>query len=78
LVFFNNIQLAKELYKPITRKFKRRKVYVSNIDKIWSADIMDKSKLSKQNKGYKYLLNVDVYSLNMYIQIHLSLNLNTK
>jgi len=46
LGIIDNIQLAKELHKPITRKFKRRKVYVSNINKIWSADIMDKSKLS--------------------------------
>jgi len=42
----DNIQLAKELHKPITRKFKRRKIFVSNINKIWSADLMDKSNLS--------------------------------
>jgi len=63
----NNIKLAKELHKPITRKFKRRKVYVSNINKIWSADLMDKSYLSKQNNGYKYLLNViDLFSKYVY------------
>jgi len=38
-----NIQLPKELHKPITRKFKRHKVFISNINKIWSADLMDKS-----------------------------------
>jgi len=38
-----NIQLAKELHKPITRKFKRRKIYDSNINKVWSADLMDES-----------------------------------
>jgi len=58
LGIIDNIQIAKELHRPITRKFKRRKVYVSNINKIWSADIMDKSKLTKTNKGYKYLLNL--------------------
>jgi len=63
----DNIQLAEELHKPITRKFKRRRVYVSNINKIWSADMIDKSKLSKQNKGYKYLLNViDLFSEYVY------------
>ena len=63
----DNLQLAKELHKPITRKFKRRRVYVSNINKIWSADIMDRQKLSKQNKGYKYLLNViDLFSKYVY------------
>jgi len=30
----DNIQLAKELHKTIIRKFKRRRVYVSNINKI--------------------------------------------
>jgi len=30
----DNIQLAKELHRSITRKFKRRRVYVSNINKI--------------------------------------------
>jgi len=59
----DNLQLAKELHKPITHTFKRGKVYVSNINEIWSADFVDKSKFIKQNKGYKYLLNViDLFS----------------
>jgi len=63
----DNIQLAKELHRPITRKFKRRRVYASNINKIWSADLMDKSNLSTHNKGYKYLLNViDLFSKYAY------------
>jgi len=63
----DNIQLAKELHKPITHKFKGRKAYVSNINKMWSADIMDRSKLGKQNKGYKYLLNViDLFTKYVY------------
>jgi len=67
LGIIDNIQLAKELHKPITRKFKRCTVYVSNTNKIWSADIMDKSKLSEQNKGFKYLLNViDLFSKYVY------------
>jgi len=67
LGIIDNIQLAKELHKPITCKFKWRRVYISNINKIWSADIMDRSKLSKQNKGYKYLLNViDLFSEYIY------------
>jgi len=63
----DNIQLAKELHRPITRKFKRRRVYVSNINEIWSADIIDKSSISKNNKNYKYLLNViDLFSKYAY------------
>jgi len=63
----DNIQLAKELHRPNTRKFKRRKVYVSNINKIWSADLMHKSSLSTKIKGYKYLLNViDLFTKYVY------------
>jgi len=63
----DNIQLAKELHRPIARRFKRRRVYVSNINKIWSADLMDKSSISTHNKNYKYLLNViDLFSKYAY------------
>ena len=33
-----NGQLAKELHKPIIRKFKKRKVFSGFRDNIWSAD----------------------------------------
>ena len=36
-----NLQLAKELHKPITRKFKKRKFYSRFKDNIWSADLAD-------------------------------------
>ena len=56
-------QLAEELHKPIRRKFKTRKVIVNYIDEIWSADLVFMDKLSKWNKGFKYLLTViDVFS----------------
>ena len=56
-------QLAEELLKPIRRKFKTRKVIVNHIDEIWAADLVFMDKLSKWNKGYKYLLMViDVFS----------------
>jgi len=57
------LEEAKELHKPIIRKFKRRKVIVHNIDDIWSADLVDMRQYEKQNKGFKYLLTViDVFS----------------
>ena len=34
-------QLANELYRSITRKFKKRKVYPSFQDNIWGADFAD-------------------------------------
>lgn len=58
-----SIDLATELHKPIRTKFKRRRVFVFNIDDIWSSDLMDKQNLSKHNKGYKYILTIiDVFS----------------
>ena len=52
----SNYQLANELHKPIIKKFKKRKVYSSFRDNIWSVDLADKQSLSKYNKGVKYLL----------------------
>ena len=34
-------QLAKELHKPVIRKFNKRKVHSLFIDNIWSADLAD-------------------------------------
>ena len=51
-----NYQLANELYKPIIKKFKKRKVYSSFKDNIWSVDLADIQLLSRYNKGFKYLL----------------------
>ena len=55
--------LAEELHKPIRRKFKKRRVLVNGIDKIWAADLVDMQAFTKFNCGVKYLLAViDVFS----------------
>ena len=55
--------LAEELHKPVKRKFRKRRVLVSGIDKIWAADLADMKALSKENEGYKFLLLViDTFS----------------
>ena len=55
-------QLADELHKPVRKKVQKR-VMVDKIDEIWAADLVDMQKLSRDNKGYKYLLTViDVFS----------------
>ena len=51
-----NEELAKELYKPIIRKFKKRKVYSGLKDNIWGADLADMQLTSKFNKGFRFLL----------------------
>ena len=59
----SNEQLAKELHKPIIRKFKKRKVYSSEKDNIWRADLADIKLITRHNKGIRYLLCViDIFS----------------
>ena len=54
-----NLQLTEELHKPIIKKLKRkRKVYSSFRDNIWSADLADMQLISKLNKGFRFLLCV--------------------
>ena len=54
---FSN-ELAEEFYKPVTRKFQRRRVNVNGIDEISAADLIDMQAFSKDNNGIKYLLTV--------------------
>ena len=56
-------QLAEELHKPVTRTFKKRTVFVSGIDEIWAAELIDMQSLVKFNNGVKHLLTaIDVFS----------------
>ena len=58
-----NKELAKELHKPIIRKFKKRKVYSGFKDNIWGADLADMQLISKFNKGFRFLLcAIDIFS----------------
>ena len=53
-----NEQLAKELNKPVIKKFKTRKFYARFRDNIWVTDLNKKRSLSYKNKNVKYLLCV--------------------
>ena len=58
-----NLQLAKELHKPIIRNFKKGTVYSGFKGNIWGVDLADMQSLSKYNKGIKYLLcAIDLFS----------------
>ena len=60
--------LGEELHKPVRRKFKRRRVLVNGIDKIWAVDLADMKAFTKFNRGIKYLLAViDVFSKYGYL-----------
>ena len=51
------------MHKPIKRKFKKRRVNVNGIDKIWAADLADLSAFKDYNNGYTFLLLViDTFS----------------
>ena len=55
--------LAEELNETVRRKFKKRRVLVNDIDRIWAADLVDMETFSKFNRSVKYLLAViDVFS----------------
>ena len=58
-----NEQLSEELHELVTKKFKRRKVYVRFKNNFWAADLAKMESLSSKNKNVKYLLCViDVFT----------------
>ena len=60
--------LAEELHRPIKRKFKKRRVIVNGIDKIWAADLADMTVFKDYNDGYTFLLLViDTFSKYGYL-----------
>lgn len=62
-------QLTYTLHKPVKLKFSTRPVMVYDIDEQWQMDLVDLSKLSKFNSGYKYLLVcVDILSKFLWIR----------
>ena len=65
-----NIQLADELYKPIIRKLKKRKVHSSFRGNIWGVDLADMQLLSKFNikfRSYYVLLIILVNMLGLFL-----------
>lgn len=51
-------QKAYTLHKPRRVRFPRNKYNLANIGDFWQADLMDVQRLSRINKGYKYILAV--------------------
>ena len=50
--------LAKEVFSPQITKFRRKRIIPLYKDETWSADLIDKSSLSKYNNNYKFILTV--------------------
>ena len=60
---FTMEDLSNELNKSVINKFGCKKVVINHIDEIHSCDLVDMTKYSKMNKGYKYIsTNIDVFS----------------
>ena len=51
-------QLAKKVFSPRITKFRRQRIIPLYKDETWSADLIDKSSLSKYNNNYKLILTV--------------------
>ena len=63
-----NQQSAEELYKPVIRKLKKRKVNSAFKDNIWGADLADMQLLSRYNKGIRFLLcAIDIFSKHAWV-----------
>ena len=60
---FTMEDLSNELNKGVINKFERKKVVINHIDEIHSCDLVDMSKYSRMNKGYKLIFtNIDIFS----------------
>ena len=56
--------------KGVINKFERKKVVMNHIDEIHSCDLVDVSKYSRVNRGYKYIFtNIDVFSKYIVVSI---------
>ena len=55
--------LAKEVFSPQITKFRRERIIPLYKDETWSANLIDKSSLSKYNNNYKFILTViDIFT----------------
>ena len=55
--------LAKDVFNPQITKFGRERIIPLYEDETWSADLLDKSSLSKYNNNYKFISTViDIFT----------------
>lgn len=56
-------KVVDEIHRSARRNFIRRKVVTKGIDDLWQGDLVEMQVYKKENKGYRYLLNViDTFS----------------
>ena len=62
-------ELAYTLHRPSRKTFRRGKIFCYTIDYLWKTDLVDMTKLSRENDGIKYLLTViDTFSKYAWVQ----------
>ena len=55
--------IAKEIFSPIVKKCERIKIVPHYKDECWSIDLIDKTSLSRYNKGFKFIfIIIDNYT----------------
>ena len=55
-------------HHPIIRRFARKKVVTRGVDDVWDADLLDMTKLSKDNDGVSFLgIFIDIFSRFLYV-----------
>ena len=55
--------LAKEVFSPQITKFRRQRIIPLYKDETWSADLIDKSSVTKYNNYYKFILTfIDIFT----------------
>ena len=63
-----------ELHKPVRGKFKKRRVFASGTDAIWTADLVGMQSVSRSNKCFKYILMI----INVFSKYGWAIPLQTK
>ena len=67
----SSLILADELYKPVIKKFKKRKVYSQFKDNIWGVDLADMQSLSKKKiKVLDIFYVLKIYLVSMHLLLH--------
>lgn len=57
------LDFAKELHKPVRKKFQKRKILTLGKDDLWAADLIIMKQYENENNGFGYMLNIiDTFS----------------
>ena len=56
-------KIVDEIHKPARRNYSRRKFDIRGLDETWQADLIEMIPYAKENKHFRYILNViDIFS----------------